>query len=77
MSKICEITKKRPTTGNKVSHANNKTKRRFLPNMQSHRYWVANENRFIKLKLSTRAMRIVDKVGVEAVLAELKANREI
>jgi len=77
MSKICEITKKRPTTGNKVSHANNKTKRRFLPNMQSHRYWVASENRFIKLKLSTRAMRIVDKVGVEAVLAELKANRDI
>lgn len=77
MSKICEITKKRPTTGNKVSHANNKTKRRFLPNMQSHRYWVASENRFIKLKLSTRAMRIIDKVGVEVVLAELKANREI
>ena len=77
MSKICQITNKRPTTGNKVSHANNKTKRRFLPNMQSHRYWVASENRFIRLKLSTKAMRVIDKVGIEAVLADLRANGEI
>jgi large subunit ribosomal protein L28 len=77
MSKICQITKKRPTTGNKVSHANNKTKRRFLPNMQTHRYWVASENRFIKLKLSTRAMRIIDKLGIDAVLADLKASGDI
>jgi large subunit ribosomal protein L28 len=77
MSKICQITKKRPTTGNKVSHANNKTKRRFLPNMQTHRYWVASENRFIKLRLSTRAMRIIDKEGIEAVLANLKASGDI
>ena len=77
MSKICQITKKRPTTGNKVSHANNKTKRRFLPNMQTHRYWVASENRFIKLRLSTRAMRIIDKEGIEAVLADLKASDDI
>jgi large subunit ribosomal protein L28 len=77
MSKICQITKKRPTTGHNVSHANNKTKRRFLPNMQTHRYWLESENRFIKLRLSTRAMRIIDKVGVEAVMAELKAKGEI
>lgn len=77
MSKICQITNKRPTTGNKVSHANNKTKRRFLPNMQSHRYWVASENRFIRLKLSTKAMRVIDKVGIEVVLADLRANGEI
>lgn len=77
MSKICQITNKRPTTGNKVSHANNKTKRRFLPNMQTHRYWVASENRFIKLKLSTKAMRVIDKVGIEAVLSDLRANGEI
>jgi len=77
MSKICQITNKRPTTGNKVSHANNKTKRRFLPNMQTHRYWVASENRFIKLKLSTKAMRVIDKLGIEAVLSDLRANGEI
>ncbi len=77
MSKICQITSKRPTTGNKVSHANNKTKRRFLPNMQTHRYWVASENRFVKLKLSTKAMRIIDKVGIDAVIADLRANGEI
>jgi large subunit ribosomal protein L28 len=77
MSKICHIAKKRPTTGNNVSHANNKTKRRFLPNMQSHRYWVASENRFVRLKLSTKAMRIIDKVGIDTVLADLRANGEI
>lgn len=77
MSKICQITSKRPTTGNKVSHANNKTKRRFLPNIQTHRYWVESENRFVKLKLSTKAMRIVNKYGIDAVIADLRAKGEI
>ena len=76
MSRVCQITGKRPITGNNVSHANNKTKRRFLPNIQKHRYWVENENRFVTLKLSTKGMRIVDKVGIEKVIAELRANGE-
>ena len=76
MSKVCQITGKRPITGNKVSHANNKTKRRFLPNIQSHRYWVPEENRFVTLRLSTRGMRIIDKIGIAAVLERLRAQGE-
>ena len=74
MSKICQVTGKRPVTGNNVSHANNKTKRRFLPNIQKHRYWVETENRFITLRLSTKGMRIIDKLGIDAVLKKLRAN---
>lgn len=74
MSRVCQVTGKRPLTGNNVSHANNKTKRRFLPNIQSHRYWVEKENRFVTLKLSTKGMRIVDKVGIDAVLEKLRAQ---
>ena len=72
MSRVCQVTGKRTTTGNKVSHANNKTKRRFLPNIQHHRYWIADENRFVKLQLSTKGMRTVDKLGIDAVLKILK-----
>ena len=76
MSKVCQVTGRRPTTGNNVSHANNKTKRRFLPNIQTHRYWVEEENRFVSLKLSARGMRVIDKVGIQAVLEKIRANGE-
>lgn len=68
MSKLCVITGKGPMFGNKVSHANNKTKRRFLPNLQKHRYWVASLGHYITLRLSTQGMRIIDKYGIEKVL---------
>ena len=68
MSKLCVITGKGPMFGNKVSHANNKTKRRFLPNLQKHRYWVESLGRYITLRLSTKGMRIIDKYGIEKVL---------
>lgn len=76
MSRVCQVTGKRPMTGNKVSHANNKTKRRFLPNIQHHRFWVEEENRFVSLKLSTKGMRIIDKLGIKAVLDRIRANGE-
>jgi len=63
-------------TGNKVSHANNKTKRRFLPNIQNHKFWVEEENRFVTLKLSTKGMRIIDKLGIKAVLDKIRTNGE-
>lgn len=72
MSKVCPITGKRPLSGNNVSHANNKTKRRFLPNLQVKRIWVASEKRFIRVKLSAKALRNIDKLGVESVLPLLK-----
>ncbi|MDO8907366.1 MAG: 50S ribosomal protein L28 [Pseudohongiella sp.] len=74
MSKVCMVTGKRPLSGNNVSHANNKTRRRFLPNIQTHRFWVASENRFITLKLSTRGMRTIDKRGIDAVLSDIRAS---
>ena len=74
MSKVCMVTGKRPVTGNNVSHAMNKTKRRFLPNLHTHRFWVESENKFIKLKVSAKGMRIIDKNGVDTVLADLRAN---
>jgi large subunit ribosomal protein L28 len=76
MSKVCQVTGKRPVTGNNVSHAKNRTKRRFLPNLQSHRFWVESENRFVKLRVSTKGMRVVDKKGIDVVLAELRARGE-
>ena len=69
MARVCQVTKKKPLVGNNVSHANNKTKRRYLPNLKSHRFWVPNENRFVRLRVSTRGMRIIDKYGIEQVLA--------
>ena len=61
MSKICEVTGKRPITGNHVSHANNKTKRRFLPNLHTRRFWVPGESRYVRLRVSSKGMRIIDK----------------
>ena len=72
MSRVCQITGKRPVTGNNVSHANNKTKRCFLPNLQQHRFWVESENRWISLRVSTKAMRTIDKKGIDSVLADLR-----
>ena len=76
MSRICQITGKRPTTGNRVSHANNKSKRRFIPNIQRHRIWVEEEARFITLKISTKGLRIIDKLGIQAVLKKLRSKGE-
>ena len=74
MSKVCQVTGKGPVTGNKVSHANNKTRRRFLPNLHHHRFWVETENRFVRLRLSAKGMRMIDKRGIDTVLAELRAR---
>ncbi len=76
MSRVCQVTGKGPMTGNNVSHANNKTRRRFLPNLQTHRFWVESENRFVRLRVTTKAMRTIDKKGIDAVLAELRARGE-
>lgn len=76
MSKVCQVTGKRPMVGNNVSHANNKTKRRFSPNLQEHRFWLESEQRFVKLRVSTKGMRIIDKRGIENVLADIKKREE-
>ena len=76
MSKVCQVTGKRPVTGNNVSHAKNHTKRRFLPNLHTHRFWVESENTFVKLKVSTKGMRIIDKLGIDQVLATIRARGE-
>jgi large subunit ribosomal protein L28 len=74
MARVCEVTGKKPMTGHHVSHANNKTKRRFLPNLQRRRFWVENENRWISLRLSNVALRTIDKNGIDAVLADMRAR---
>ncbi|HLS79782.1 MAG TPA: 50S ribosomal protein L28 [Steroidobacter sp.] len=74
MSRVCQITGKRPMTGNTVSHANNKRRRRFLPNLHVHRFWVESERRFVSLRVSTRGLRTIEKNGVEAVLAKLRSQ---
>ena len=76
MARVCQVTGKAPMTGNNVSHANNKTKRRFLPNLQRRRFWVESENRWISLRLTTNALRTIDKNGIDAVLAGLRAKGE-
>ncbi|ACQ68503.1 50S ribosomal protein L28 [Candidatus Williamhamiltonella defendens] len=76
MSRVCQVTKKRPVTGNRRSHAMNATKRRFLPNLHRHRFWIESEKRFITLRLSAKGIRIIDKKGIEAVLEEIKARGE-
>lgn len=76
MARVCQVTGKGPMTGNNVSHANNKTKRRFLPNLQTRRFWVESENRWVRLRVSTKAIRIIDKNGIDAVLAEMRARGE-
>ncbi len=77
MARVCQVTGKKPMVGHQVSHANNKTKRRFLPNLQYHRFWVESENRWVRLRLTTAGLRTVDKVGIEVVLADLRARGEI
>ncbi|HLV48661.1 MAG TPA: 50S ribosomal protein L28 [Aliidiomarina sp.] len=74
MSRVCEVTGKRPMVGNNRSHARNATRRRFLPNLQSHRFWVESEKRWVKLRISTKGMRIIDKNGIDTVLADLRAK---
>jgi large subunit ribosomal protein L28 len=76
MSQVCQVTGKRPMAGNNVSHAQNKTRRRFSPNLHSHRFWVESENRFVRLKVSSKGMRIIDKLGIEAVLADIRKRGE-
>lgn len=76
MSRVCQVTGKRPVTGNNVSHAKNRTKRRFLPNLQRHRFWVASENRFVSLRVTAKGMRIIDKKGIDSVLTDIRARGE-
>jgi large subunit ribosomal protein L28 len=76
MAKVCVVTGKKPMAGNNVSHANNKTRRRFMPNLQSRRFWVEAENRWVRLRVSASAIRLIDKVGIEPVLADLRARGE-
>ncbi len=76
MSRVCQVTGKRPVVGNNVSHAKNRTKRRFLPNLHSHRFWVESEKRFVKLRVSAKGMRIIDKMGIETVLGQIRARGE-
>ena len=77
MARKCEVTGKAPMVGNNVSHANNKTKRRFLPNLQYRRFWVESENRWVRLRISTAALRLIDKVGIDQVLSDLRARGEL
>jgi len=76
MSRVCQITGKRPMSGNNVSHAHNKTRRRFLPNVHPHRIWLDSEKRYVKLKVSQKGLRIIDKHGIEKVVADLRARGE-
>jgi large subunit ribosomal protein L28 len=76
MSQVCQVTGKRPMAGNNVSHANNRTRRRFIPNLQEHRFWLESEGRFIKMRVSTKGMRTIDKHGLEKVLADIKARKK-
>jgi len=73
MSRVCEVTGKKPMSGNNVSHANNKNKRRFLPNLHSRRFWVESENRWVRMRISNAALRLIDKKGIETVLADMRA----
>jgi large subunit ribosomal protein L28 len=77
MARVCKVTGKRPMVGNNVSHANNKTKRRFLPNLQYRKFWVESENRWVRLRVSNAALRTIDKVGIDVILADLRARGEL
>jgi large subunit ribosomal protein L28 len=77
MARVCQVTGKKPQTGHHVSHANNKTKRRFLPNLQYRRFWVEAEKRWVSLRVSNAGLRVIDKKGIEAVLKELRERGEI
>jgi len=76
MARVCQVTGKRPVSGNNVSHAKNRTRRRFLPNLHHHRFWVESEKRFVRLRVSSNGMRIIDKNGIEQVLGEIRARGE-
>ena len=76
MSRVCQVTGKGPTTGNNVSNANNRTRRRFLPNLHTHRFWVESEKRWVKLRLSRSGLRLIDKRGIDEVLADLRKRGE-
>jgi large subunit ribosomal protein L28 len=76
MARVCQVTGKGPMVGNNVSHANNKTKRRFLPNLQNRRIFVESENRWVSLRVSNAGLRVIDKIGIDAVLADLRARGE-
>ena len=77
MARVCQVTGKKPMVGNNVSHANNKTKRRFMPNLQYRRFWVVSENRWVRLRITNAGLRLIDKNGIDAVLADLRARGEI
>ena len=74
MAKVCQVTGKRPQTGNNVSHAHNKTRRRFLPNLQYKRFWLESEKRYVRLRVSHKGLRIIDKVGIDQVVTDLRAQ---
>ncbi len=76
MARVCQVTGKRPVAGNNVSHAKNRTRRRFLPNLHQHRFWLQSEKRFVRLRVSSKGMRIIDKKGIEQVLADIRARGE-
>ena len=76
MARVCQVTGKRPISGNNVSHAKNRTRRHFLPNLHQHRFWLQTEKRFVTLRVSSKGMRIIDKLGIEQVLADIRARGE-
>ena len=76
MARVCQVTGKKPMAGNNVSHAKNRTRRRFEPNLHTHRFWVETEKKFVKLRVSAKGMRIIDKKGIETVLADLRDRGE-
>ena len=77
MARVCQVTGKGPMVGNNVSHANNKTKRRFLPNLQYRRFWVETESRWVRLRITTAGLRLIDKKGIDAILVDLRARGEV
>lgn len=77
MARVCQVTGKGPMVGNNVSHANNKTKRRFLPNLHYRRFWVESENRWVRLRVSNAALRLIDKVGIEQIVTDLRAKGQL
>lgn len=76
MARVCQVTGKKPMSGNNVSHAKNRTRRRFLPNLHNHRFWVETEKRYVRLRVSTSGMRLIDKKGIDTVLTEMRARGE-
>jgi len=76
MARVCQVTGKKPMAGNNVSHAKNRTRRRFLPNLHNHRFWVESEKRYVRLRVSTSGMRLIDKKGIDSVLTEMRARGE-